>query len=65
MVGVDTGTPFTQHTTNPVEVILYGKEFKNLKLKPSGALCDIAPTLLQMMQLPQPSEMTGTSLILR
>ncbi|MDR2777036.1 MAG: 2,3-bisphosphoglycerate-independent phosphoglycerate mutase [Puniceicoccales bacterium] len=65
MVDTDTGMPFTQHTTNPVEVILYGKEFKNLKLRPSGALCDIASTLLQMMQLSQPSEMTGTSLILR
>ncbi|MDR1890948.1 MAG: 2,3-bisphosphoglycerate-independent phosphoglycerate mutase, partial [Puniceicoccales bacterium] len=64
MVDVATGMPFTQHTTNPVEVILYGKKFKNFRLKPSGALCDIAPTLLQMMQLPQPSEMTGTSLII-
>ncbi|MDR2629225.1 MAG: 2,3-bisphosphoglycerate-independent phosphoglycerate mutase [Puniceicoccales bacterium] len=63
MVDIDTGMPFTQHTTNPVEVILYGKKFKNFKLKPSGVLCDIAPTLLQIMQLPQPDEMTGTSLI--
>jgi 2,3-bisphosphoglycerate-independent phosphoglycerate mutase len=63
MVDVTTGTPFTQHTTNPVEVIVYGKKFKNFKLKPSGALCDIAPTILQMMQVPQPMEMTGISLI--
>ncbi|MDR2778688.1 MAG: 2,3-bisphosphoglycerate-independent phosphoglycerate mutase [Puniceicoccales bacterium] len=64
MTDTVTGMPFTQHTTNPVEVIVYGKKFKTLKLKPSGALCDIAPTILQMMQLPKPNEMTGTSLFI-
>ncbi|MDR1401469.1 MAG: 2,3-bisphosphoglycerate-independent phosphoglycerate mutase [Puniceicoccales bacterium] len=63
MVDVATGKPFTQHTTNPVEVVAYGKGLKAEKLRRSGALCDIAPTLLQMMNLPQPKEMTGCSLI--
>ncbi|MDR1414020.1 MAG: 2,3-bisphosphoglycerate-independent phosphoglycerate mutase [Puniceicoccales bacterium] len=63
MVEIATGKPFTQHTTNPVEVVIYGKKLKSTKLRPSGALCDIAPTLLQMLQLPQPSEMSGTSLV--
>ncbi|MDR1595408.1 MAG: 2,3-bisphosphoglycerate-independent phosphoglycerate mutase [Puniceicoccales bacterium] len=63
MVDPQTRTPFTQHTTNPVEVIVYGREFKNVNLRTSGALCDIAPTILKMMKLPQPLEMTGVSLI--
>lgn len=63
MVELKSGVPFTQHTTNPVEVLLYGKQFANVKLRQNGALCDIAPTLLQMMKLPQPQEMTGQSLI--
>jgi 2,3-bisphosphoglycerate-independent phosphoglycerate mutase len=63
MVEPSTGEKFTQHTTNPVEVIAYGKAFQSTALRPSGALCDIAPTLLSMMNLPQPDEMTGTSLI--
>ncbi|MDR1433447.1 MAG: 2,3-bisphosphoglycerate-independent phosphoglycerate mutase [Puniceicoccales bacterium] len=63
MVDLETGLPFTQHTTNPVEVVVYGKRFKNAQLRRSGALCDIAPTLLRMMKLPQPEEMTGASLI--
>jgi 2,3-bisphosphoglycerate-independent phosphoglycerate mutase len=57
--------PFTQHTTNPVEVILYGCGFELATLRKGGALCDIAPTLLQMMKLPQPDEMDGASLIER
>ncbi|MDR3144457.1 MAG: 2,3-bisphosphoglycerate-independent phosphoglycerate mutase [Puniceicoccales bacterium] len=64
MLDIPSGVAFTQHTTNPVEVIIYGDEFRNVKMRPSGALCDIAPTVLQMMKLPQPSEMSGTSLIL-
>jgi 2,3-bisphosphoglycerate-independent phosphoglycerate mutase len=63
MIDVPSGVPFTQHTTNPVEVVLYGRGFANAKLRPAGALCDIGPTLLQMMKLPQPAEMTGRSLI--
>ncbi|MEI6598019.1 MAG: 2,3-bisphosphoglycerate-independent phosphoglycerate mutase, partial [bacterium] len=56
-------SPHTRHTLNPVEVILYGEGCKDLKTRPSGRLADIAPTLLQLMGLPKPAEMTGVSLI--
>jgi 2,3-bisphosphoglycerate-independent phosphoglycerate mutase len=50
----------TAHTTNPVPLLLYGLPGE---LKPGGVLSDIAPTLLEMMGLEQPAEMTGTSLL--
>lgn len=56
-------SPHTRHTLNPVKVILYGRNCKDLELKDKGRLADIAPTLLEMMELEQPPEMTGTSLI--
>jgi len=62
MVDPETGGPHTAHTTNPVPVILVGGP-EDAQLK-SGALCDLAPTLLQLMNLPQPPEMTGKSLLL-
>ncbi|MDR0715498.1 MAG: 2,3-bisphosphoglycerate-independent phosphoglycerate mutase [Puniceicoccales bacterium] len=65
MVDLKTGQPHTQHTTNPVEVVLYGPKVNSFKLRQSGCLADIAPTLLEMMKLKQPQEMTGTSLIAR
>ncbi len=52
--------PFTAHSTNPVPVILV-KEDK-VTLREGGALCDIAPTLLKMMGIQQPAEMTGKAL---
>ena len=61
MVGPDTGGPHTAHTTNPVPVILFGgPEGATLH---DGRLADLAPTLLQLMGLPQPPEMTGGSLL--
>jgi 2,3-bisphosphoglycerate-independent phosphoglycerate mutase len=54
------GTPNTAHTTNPVPCILAGD--KNYKLK-EGRLADIAPTVLQLLNIKQPAEMTGTSLL--
>ncbi len=61
MVDPETGGPHTAHTLNPVPVILVGgPEGASLA---SGRLSDLAPTLLQLMQLPQPKEMTGKSLI--
>ena len=53
----------TRHTLNPVEVVIYGDGVKGLKLRPAGRLADIAPTVLALMDLPQPAEMTGESLI--
>jgi 2,3-bisphosphoglycerate-independent phosphoglycerate mutase len=61
MIDPVTGGPHTAHTTNPVPVILVGGP-KGAALR-SGRLCDLAPTLLQLMDLPQPAEMTGTSLL--
>jgi 2,3-bisphosphoglycerate-independent phosphoglycerate mutase len=53
----------TRHTLSPVEVILYGAGCKSLKTRPTGRLADVAPTLLALMGLPKPAEMTGESLI--
>jgi 2,3-bisphosphoglycerate-independent phosphoglycerate mutase len=55
-----TGGPHTAHTTNPVPVMLFGAGKAALH---DGRLADIAPTLLALMELPQPKEMTGTSLV--
>ncbi len=55
-----TGGPHTAHTTNPVPVLLYGGAARALH---DGRLADIAPTLLRLMGLPQPTEMTGKALI--
>ena len=60
MVDYKTGEPHTAHTTNPVPLILFGKD--NVKLK-DGKLADIAPTMLEILNLEKPVEMTGNSLI--
>ena len=57
------GSPFTAHTTNPVPVVLISEKLKNVTLRKDGILADLAPTLLEMMDLPVPDEMTGKSLI--
>jgi 2,3-bisphosphoglycerate-independent phosphoglycerate mutase len=62
MVDPVTGAPHTAHTTNPVPVILVGGP-AGARLRPGGCLADLAPTLLDLMALPQPPEMTGRSLI--
>lgn len=59
MVDTD-GEPFTAHTTNPVPFCVIGYD---CELKDGGRLADIAPTMLQILGLPQPEEMDGTSLI--
>jgi len=62
MRNVETGQPHTAHTTNPVPLIFVGDA--DIKLSPNGgALSDLAPTMLELMQLEQPGEMTGHSLI--
>lgn len=60
----ENGAPFTAHTTNLVPFILVSEEYKNVKLK-NGILADIAPTLLEVMDEEIPSEMTGSSLIIK
>ncbi len=57
------GSPFTAHTTNPVPVVLVSEKYKNAELRTDGVLADLAPTLLTVMGLPVPQEMTGKSLI--
>ena len=59
----DTNGPHTAHTLNPVEVVVYSKAYKNATLAESGALGDIAPTILKLMGLEQPAAMTGKCLI--
>jgi 2,3-bisphosphoglycerate-independent phosphoglycerate mutase len=56
------GNPLTAHSTNPVPLIYIGADAAGRKLGDGGALCDISPTLLAMMGIPQPKEMTGQSL---
>ena len=54
------GEPFTAHTTNPVPLLAIN--CGDVKLREGGVLADLAPTLLQLMELPQPEDMTGKSL---
>jgi len=61
MVDPKSGQPHTSHTTWPVALIYDGPRNQSLSLR-DGALCDLAPTLLKLMDLPQPSEMTGEAL---
>ena len=63
MVDLETGRPITSHSTNPVPFIVVGDEFKGRDLLTDGRLSDIAPTLLAMLKMDQPKEMTGHSLI--
>jgi 2,3-bisphosphoglycerate-independent phosphoglycerate mutase len=62
MVDPVTGGPHTAHTTNPVPVVLVGGP-KGAKLRSGGRLADLAPSLLELMNLEQPVEMTGKSLL--
>ncbi len=66
----ENGNPWTAHTTNPVPLILVEGEKRQIpghgtdvQLRDGGCLADLAPTILQILKLQQPSEMTGTSLI--
>jgi len=60
MLDPDSGQPLTSHTTEPVPLIYVGP--RQLRLADGGSLADVAPTLLHLMGLPQPAEMTGRSL---
>ena len=61
MIDEKTGEPYTAHTTNPVPFILVSEE--KHKLREGGCLADVAPTLLELMGIPQPKQMTGKSLL--
>jgi 2,3-bisphosphoglycerate-independent phosphoglycerate mutase len=60
MLNRETGQAHTAHTVNPVPFIYIGR---HAQLAESGALCDVAPTMLALMGLEQPSEMNGRSLV--
>ncbi len=64
MVDPATGGAFTAHTTFPVPLILVDEENKAAKLNP-GKLCDLAPTMLDLMGIEKPAEMDGVSLVVR
>ena len=57
-----TGGPHTAHTTNPVPFIVIAENGKKITLKPNGSLRDISPTILGMLGIPQPRDMTGHDL---
>ncbi len=58
-----TGAPHTAHTTNPVEALVIAKGLEGRALRKDGRLADLAPTILGVMGIGQPPEMTGTSLL--
>jgi 2,3-bisphosphoglycerate-independent phosphoglycerate mutase len=57
--------PMTAHTRNPVPCILIGDGLEGVRLRCGGILADIAPTLLELMDIEKPADMTGKSLIIR
>ena len=65
MIDPADGEPFTAHTTNPVPVIYVNDKDTGAKLREGGRLADLAPTLLDMMGLRKPEEMTGESLLVK
>ena len=64
LVDYETGAPFTAHTTNPVPFILVNAD-PSYKLRENGCLADIIPTLIELMGMEQPAEMTGKSLLVK
>ncbi|MBT3418682.1 MAG: 2,3-bisphosphoglycerate-independent phosphoglycerate mutase [Candidatus Magasanikbacteria bacterium] len=62
MLDIVTNEIMTKHTMNPVPCIVVGDMHRNGILRSGGSLCDVAPTLLSMMSIPIPSEMTGQNL---
>jgi 2,3-bisphosphoglycerate-independent phosphoglycerate mutase len=57
---LEDGSPMTAHTTNPVPLTLIGAG--SVKLREGGMLCDVAPTVLKLLGITQPADMTGTPL---
>jgi 2,3-bisphosphoglycerate-independent phosphoglycerate mutase len=63
MVDPETGQPHTQHTVYPVPFLLLG--YPGVKLGVGRGLADVAPTVLDLLEIPKPEEMTGTSLLIK
>ena len=62
MVDPATGQPHTAHTLFPVPILYVDDKHTDAKLRPTGRICDVAPTMLEVMGLPIPAAMTGVSL---
>jgi len=62
MIDPETGSPHTYHTTNPVPFIVVADNANQFHLKSGGSLRDISPTILGMIGVPEPKEMTGSDL---
>jgi 2,3-bisphosphoglycerate-independent phosphoglycerate mutase len=62
MIDPATGGPHTAHTTNPVPFLVIDPTGGDEELRNGGALCDVGPTILRMLGIEQPAEMTGSSL---
>ncbi|HEY6541170.1 MAG TPA: 2,3-bisphosphoglycerate-independent phosphoglycerate mutase, partial [Ktedonobacteraceae bacterium] len=65
LIDYETGKPFTAHTTNPVPLYLVVPQLAQAKLRADGILADVAPTILDILGIAQPKDMTGRSLIVR
>ncbi|MCB0325916.1 MAG: sulfatase-like hydrolase/transferase, partial [Bdellovibrionales bacterium] len=63
MIDYETGEPHTYHTMHPVPFIVYGAGLEKASVRSGGALCDVAPSVLALLGVAQPAEMTGTSLV--
>ncbi len=63
LIEYDTGKPLTSHTTNPVPFYFVVPQWPGVTLRSGGILADVTPTILQLLRIPQPPEMTGHSLI--
>ena len=64
LIEYDTGKPLTSHTTNPVPFYFVVPQWPDAKLRDNGILADVAPTMLRLLGIPQPPDMTGHSLII-
>jgi 2,3-bisphosphoglycerate-independent phosphoglycerate mutase len=60
-----TGQPHTAHTTNPVPLLYVNDADRSATILPGGRICDVAPTMLELLGLPKPAAMSGHSLLRR
>ncbi len=65
LIDYKTGKPFTAHTTNPVPLYFVAPQLAQAKLRAGGILADVAPTILDVLHIAQPKDMTGRSLVTR
>lgn len=63
MVDIETHSPFTAHSTNKVPFVIISEQYQEQTLRDNGSLCDIAPTILDILNLDVPKEMTGQTLL--